>query len=166
VAFGNVDVNNYVRANKYRCQHQYSTDGEDGKMSCGTTARVFANELPDGAAMVKEIKQSQKHSFSGDEIRQMVADYTEDRLTVYQLADKYRCNRTTISSVLKRNGVTVARERMDEATVAKAKQLYADGLTLKQVGQQLGICESTVRKTLIKAGTTMREPHRYVSAKR
>jgi DNA-binding NarL/FixJ family response regulator len=52
---------------------------------------------------------------------------------------------------------------MDEATIEQVKQLYASGLTLKQVGQQLGVCESTVRKTLIKAGVTKRRPHRYTS---
>jgi DNA-binding transcriptional regulator LsrR (DeoR family) len=86
----------------------------------------------------------------------MVVDYTEHRLTVYRLADKYGCHRVTISATLKKNGVTATNKRMDEAAILKAKQLYADGLTLKQVGQQLNICESTVRKTLIKAGVEMR----------
>jgi DNA-binding transcriptional regulator LsrR (DeoR family) len=123
---------------------------------------MFVNESPDGASLVTEIKRNQKHSFTDDEIAQMVIDYTDHHLKVYQLADKYGCYRTTISKVLKKNGVSVTRNRMDEATIVKAEQLYTDGLTLKQVGQELSICESVIRKTLLRAGVEMREPHRYI----
>jgi DNA-binding CsgD family transcriptional regulator len=137
-----------------------------GKMPASPEGQAYRNELPDGAATVTAIEKQQKRYFSQDEIDQMTIDYTENRLTVYQLADKYGRNRNTVSSVLKRNGVVVTRERMDESAIRQAKQLFADGLSLKQVGQQLGICESTIRKTLMRSGVPMRLPRRYTSEMR
>ncbi|MDR3136383.1 MAG: helix-turn-helix domain-containing protein, partial [Coriobacteriales bacterium] len=98
--------------------------------------------------VVTALTQRHKCHFGQDEIDQMIIDYTEHRLTARQIAGKYQCGRATVSSVLKRNGVTLTMGRMDEAMIAKAQQLCAEGLTLKQVGERLCICESTVRRTL------------------
>jgi len=50
--------------------------------------------------------------------------------------------------------------------ITQVTKLYTSGLTLKQIGQKIGIRESVIRKTLIKAGITMRESHRYTSEER
>ncbi|MDR3315243.1 MAG: hypothetical protein LBS98_01975 [Coriobacteriales bacterium] len=139
-----------------------NTNIETGKMSSITTAeRVYDNELPDEVTVVREIRQCQKRHFEPEEIARMTTDYTEHHMTVYQLANKYDCNRTTVSKVLKSNGVDVTIKRMDDKQIEEAKRLYATGLSLKQVGQEMGICESTVRATLTRAGVEMRKPHRY-----
>ncbi|MDR1185337.1 MAG: hypothetical protein LBK67_11160 [Coriobacteriales bacterium] len=157
VALNNTNVNNFTRALHYR----NSMKCKSRKTPISTSERTFTNEFPNEATTIRRIKQNQKRHFTDNEATQMVIDYTQHRLTVYQLADKYGCHRQTISNVLKKNGATVTKRRMDEATITKAKQLYADGLTLKQVGQELSICESTIRKTLIKAGVEMRVACRY-----
>jgi len=123
--------------------------------------RAYTNELPDDVKVAKESQQHQRHYFEPTELAQMVIDYTEHRLTVYQLADKYSCHRTAISKQLKQQGINVTRNRMDENQIETAKQLYASGLTLKQVGQQMGITKSTIRVTLANAGVSMRKRHDY-----
>jgi DNA-binding CsgD family transcriptional regulator len=125
------------------------------------SGHIFTNELPEGVTTIKTIRQKQKWHFTDEEIKQVTTSYTKDRMSVYQLADKFGCNRNTISNVLKKNGVTVTRNRMDKAAIKQATELYATGLTLKAVGEQMSISVSTIRRTLIMAGIKMREPHRY-----
>jgi DNA-directed RNA polymerase specialized sigma24 family protein len=162
VALGNADVNNFVRANAISRQYtKYNTKGENHKIATGVSKQTFVNELPERATTATRISQQQNHWLTDEDIAQMVIDYTEHHLTVYQLTEKYDCNRTTVSKVLKSKGVNVTIKRMDDKQIEEAVRLYAMGLSLKQVGQQMGICESTIRVTLRKAGVEMRKPRRY-----
>jgi len=158
VALSNADANNLTRVSNYR---QNKKSKSPDTLPRSTSERVFDNELPNGAKTVTAIRQQQKHHFTESETEQLIIDYTENRLTVYQLADKYKCGRDTISKVLKRNDVTVTRSRMDNTMTEQATRLYASGLSLKGVGEHMGICESTIRKTLIKGGVVMRQPRKY-----
>ena len=54
-------------------------------------------------AVATKIKQKQKR-LSPEEISGVIKDY-KSGLTVYQLAEKYDCHRTTVSQKLKDNGV-------------------------------------------------------------
>ncbi|MDR0308555.1 MAG: HTH domain-containing protein [Coriobacteriales bacterium] len=146
--------------------NQYSTNDKSSKIPANSSLKTYENQLPENATVAKKTAQQHKTYFSKEEINHLIIGYTQNRLTVNQLAEKYGCSRQTISNVLKRNGVTVTRNRMDENQIKQAKKLYSDGLTLKQVSRQLGICESTVTKTLRKAGATIRRPHRYASKER
>jgi lambda repressor-like predicted transcriptional regulator len=158
VALGNADLNNFIKALRYK----NSIDCKTGKIQdVQVAAQVYDNQFPVGAEAVTRITQQQKRHFSQDEVDQMVSGYVKNGSTVYQLADKFGCNRNTVSKVLKRNGVNVTIKRMDEAIFEEAKRLYNDGFSLKRVGQQLGFCESTIRKTLMAAGVTMKAPRKY-----
>lgn len=50
---------------------------------------------------------------------------------------------------------------MNRDWVEKAKQLRACGMTYKQVGQQVGRCETTVRRALLEDITGKRIPGSY-----
>ena len=159
-------ANRTKNTNGFINPYHYNINDKSCKMTDITSEKVFSNELPDGATIVKKIKQQQKRSFSNAETAQMMIDYVDNQLSVYQLADTYHCHRNTISGVLKRNGVKVTKNRMNDKVVEKAKRLYASGLTLKVVRQQLGICESTIRRSLMRVGVEIREPHRYTHEER
>lgn len=117
--------------------------------------------MPADSTVVRRVKQCQKHGFTELEIEEIVAGYTTSGMSIYQLAEKHGCHRDTISSLLKRSGITVTKTRMNDATAQGAAKLYCSGLTLKQVGEHLGFSESVIRRTLLKSGVQMRKPHRY-----
>jgi IS30 family transposase len=97
------------------------------------------------------------------EIQQLIFDYTGQHMTVYQLADRYNLHRTTISAVLRKNGVVVTGQRMTGKQVEEAMRLYESGLTLRAIGEKFGVGESTVSRTLRRIGCKIRQPYRYAS---
>jgi DNA-directed RNA polymerase specialized sigma24 family protein len=92
------------------------------------------------------------------EVDELVAAY-EAGATVYQLADRFRINRRTVSKIIKRRGVETRWQRLTEADVDEAEHLYAQGWSLARVGERLGVSDDTVRLRLLKRGVQMRDPH-------
>lgn len=122
--------------------------------------------MSDNSIVKSKIVQQQNAPMNKAEIRQLIFDYTEQRMTVYQLADKYHRHRTTISATLRNNGVIVASQRLTGKEVEEAKRLYESGLTLRAIVKQFGVSECTVYRTLRRAGVGIRQSHRYTSEER
>jgi IS30 family transposase len=125
------------------------------------TEPVYLNELPENATTATKLQREQKHHFSTGEIEGVIEDYTKNKLTVYQLAEKYGCHRNTVSKLLKNNGVRVTLTRMEEREITEAKRLYESGLSLREIERELGICKTTLGNSLTKAGVTLRPARRY-----
>lgn len=105
---------------------------------------------------IKSIRQQQKHEFSEKEVAEMVQRYHAGE-TVYELAKAFGCHRSTVSAVLKRNGVTVTlvkSEKMFDPTEVVA--LYESGMKSKEIGKLFGVSEQTIRDCLKKQGVKMR----------
>ncbi|WP_399479396.1 helix-turn-helix domain-containing protein [Streptomyces sp. OUCMDZ-4982] len=45
--------------------------------------------------------------------------------------------------------------------MTRAKKLYAQGWSARQIGVKLDVCASTVSKKLEQAGVEMRDPHKH-----
>ena len=131
------------------------------KTSFRSSKAVFHNELSESVAVIRETQYKQNHRLSSADKEKIVIGYTKEKLSIYQLAGRFGCHRNTVSNLLKKHGIAVTRNRMDDITIKEAALLYAKGLTIKEVAQQLGLVESTVGRTLRNAGVAMREPHRY-----
>jgi hypothetical protein len=80
---------------------------------------AYCNELPDEATVMHKTTQRQKHHLEQNEIQQIITDYTERCMSVYQLADKYGGQRGRVSSILKRNGVTISNKRLHDEQLKK-----------------------------------------------
>ena len=80
---------------------------------------------------IKSIQQQQKHKFSEKEVAEMVRRYRTGE-TVYELAKVFGCHRSTVSAVLKRNGVTVSLVKSEKMfDPAEVVALYAAGIKTK-----------------------------------
>jgi DNA-binding CsgD family transcriptional regulator len=79
--------------------------------------------------------------------------------TVFELAERFRINRGTVSKLLEREGVPRRGHPLSAARVEQGLQLYASGLSLVSVGMQLGCHGSTVNLALRKAGVRTRDCH-------
>jgi hypothetical protein len=91
-----------------------------------------------------------------EQVKQLVVGY-KTGLTVYQLAEQFRINRGTVSKLLEREGVPRRGRPLSAAQVQKATKLYAAGMSLVNVGKQLGCDGSTAHLALRKAGVRMRD---------
>jgi len=114
-------------------------------------------DLPPDCSRPARLLQSQKR-LSGAEIEVLIANYVAGA-TVYQLADKFGCNRKTVSRLLKAHGVKLRLAAMSRDQVDQAEDLYAAGLSLAQVGLRLGVHGNTVRLRLVERGIAMRDSH-------
>ena len=102
--------------------------------------------------MVKNVTRRQKHTFSNEEITDIVTAY-ESGASTNNLAEKYDCHRRTIANQLKKQGVTVTREKLD---LGDAVQMYESGLTTKEIAEKYHMSDNAVSYRLKKAGVRMR----------
>ncbi|MBQ4255917.1 MAG: hypothetical protein II721_08055 [Bacilli bacterium] len=100
-----------------------------------------------GETEVCRIRQKQK-TLSEIEVQTVCKRYQSGD-SVYKLAKDFECHRSTISAVLKRNGVEVTHLASKKPElVKKVIDLYAEMKTPKEVGAIAGINEGTVRQIL------------------
>jgi DNA-directed RNA polymerase specialized sigma24 family protein len=76
--------------------------------------------------------------------------------TVYDLAERFKINRKTVSGILHRAGVRI-RGRLTPEQVDEAVQLYAAGWSLARIGQEFDTTADTVRTRLLERGVRMRD---------
>ncbi|MFR7820177.1 hypothetical protein [Candidatus Pseudoruminococcus sp.] len=82
--------------------------------------------------------------------------------SVYKLAKDFECHRSTISAVLKRNGVEVSHKASTKPElVKKVIELYAEMKTPKEVGTIVGLDCATVRQLLKDNGIYIRKAWEY-----
>ena len=84
----------------------------------------------------------------------MVAGYRAGE-SVYALADEFGINRQTVSALLKERGVRLHRTSPDE--VDTMVELYESGMSLVQVGAEMGFGGATVYRQLVSRGVMLRD---------
>jgi transposase len=107
--------------------------------------------------VVTRIRQQQKR-LDENEIQRLIAEYGTG-LTVYQLAARFGCHRTTVSGCLKARGVKMRRRSLCEEQVIEAIHLYESGLSSAKVGERVGANAETVRQRLRERNVTIRDAH-------
>ena len=107
--------------------------------------------------IINELHQPQKR-LSSIEIAKIIDDYKSGQ-TVYELAETFGCHRVTISSQLKGNGIKLRRSSPSEEQIDQMVRLYKTGLSMKDVGGQVGMSAATVMRSLYRRGIETRDPH-------
>lgn len=88
----------------------------------------------------------------------MAAKY-EAGATVYELAAEFACHRATVAERLKKAGVELRGQSPTPEIVDSMMRLYAVGLSIQEVGKQLGFCANTVRNCLRDRRIQVRDTH-------
>lgn len=78
--------------------------------------------------------------------------------TINVVAAEFGVNRETVMRHLHRAGAKLRRQGLDEAGVARARELYLSGETLAKVGAALGVAPGTVGRYLRANGVVLRSP--------
>ena len=113
-----------------------------------------------GKTIVHELKRKPKY-LSSEEINLLVAGYNNG-ITTYELAEQFGCNRVTVSSVLKKQGVIVSKakgqKKLDTEDVVS---MYGHKRTTAEIAEKYGVCASVVLCCLRKNGVAIRSRWDY-----
>lgn len=90
-----------------------------------------------------------------DEVEDLVARY-EAGESMKELAERFGISRWTVADHLKRNGTSTRHQVMTDERITRCIELYAAGLSLVAVGDEVGVDGATVRRALLAAGITPR----------
>ena len=95
---------------------------------------------------------------SDDEIQAVIDDYTENKITTEQLADKYNVGRGTINRILQRAGATKTRAEMtvryDDTIRQKIIKEVKSGATDNEITEKYGMAKGTLYLLKKKHGLT------------
>lgn len=116
---------------------------------------------PSGA-ISRTTRQTQRR-LRGAEIDELVAGY-QAGATTYELAERFRMHRVTISATLKRKGIALRAQPLSPTQIAAATQFYHEGLSLLKVGERVGCNAETVRRALMNAGVEIRPRNGWYKA--
>ena len=103
------------------------------------------------------IRQQQRR-LTGIQVSEMAARY-EAGATVYELATEFGCHRTTVAERLKKAGFAMRGQPPTSGDIDSMANLYVSGLSLTEVGQQLGFCANTVGNCLRERQIRVRDTH-------
>ncbi|WP_186372369.1 helix-turn-helix domain containing protein [Arthrobacter woluwensis] len=95
---------------------------------------------------------------TANQLEQLIAYYRAGS-TVYELAEKFRCNRTTVSKKLKDAGITLRRTPPTDMQINEMVRLYESGLSLERVGERVNFTAHTVLKYLRARHVAIRDTH-------
>lgn len=96
---------------------------------------------------------------SDAQVDELVAAYQAGAGT-HEVAKMFGVHHTTAIAHLRRRSIPLRRRGLDETEQATACRLYAEGLTLMEVGLRLGVAQATVGRAVVKAGYPLRLPDR------
>ena len=92
------------------------------------------------------------------QVIEMAARY-EEGATVYELAADFGCNRTTVAARLKKAGTVMRLQPSSKEVVHEMVRLYQSGLSLADVGRQVGTSAGTVLRYINDHGVKTRDTH-------
>lgn len=109
------------------------------------------------ATSPKRRKPRRARQLSNQQAHELTVAYQSGE-TVYDLAERFKINRKTVSGILHRAGVQI-RGRLTSEQVDEAMQLYASGQSLARIAVKLDTTANTVRARLIERGVRTRDSH-------
>jgi lambda repressor-like predicted transcriptional regulator len=104
------------------------------------------------------IRRATVRRLSEPQLTELVAGY-EAGASVYDLAERFKIHRQTVSQHLHRLGVTMRNQGLDEQQVDHAAVLYQQGWSLARIAKRHHVEPGTVRLALLSQGVRMRDTH-------
>ncbi|MEA5117570.1 MAG: helix-turn-helix domain-containing protein [Propionicimonas sp.] len=77
-------------------------------------------------------------------------------MPVGRIAEKYGVHRSTVTAHLRRREIPAVAAGLDRRQRAEALRLYREGLSLREVGRQMGVDRKLVRAALVAEGEEIR----------
>ncbi|MDD5986521.1 MAG: helix-turn-helix domain-containing protein [Eubacteriales bacterium] len=147
------------RVLRYRSKHDKSfrSGGSDKASEIDSDVTDISY---DPNSKVDAYTQDQKR-LSDDEIWQIAEKYSTGAST-YELAAEFGCHRSTISRALKKTGIEVSHKASKREALTDRVLEMCEGFTRPvDIGKELGINVTTVRKILLENGVRIRSSSEY-----
>jgi DNA-binding CsgD family transcriptional regulator len=77
--------------------------------------------------------------------------------SVYELAERHRIDRKTVSIILERQGVPRRYRLIEGHLLTEAIKAYENGDSLATIGARMGVSPYTIRRALLGAGVSIRQ---------
>ena len=111
--------------------------------------------IADNRGTVREDSVKSQTRLTPAQVAELLAGY-QVGTPVRSLAKRFDVHRLTVSQIAKRAGVAPRWSLTTPAQRKHAAALYAEGWTLAQVAEQVGISTGTVRAAVLTEGGTLR----------
>ena len=113
------------------------------------------SRITDQRGPVRENSAQTQTRLSASNRADLLAAYA-DGVPVRQLAARFKVHRGTVSEIARRAGLEPRSPTLPQSVREDAARLYAEGLTLVEVGVKLGISHNAVRSAVVACGGTLR----------
>ncbi len=113
------------------------------------------SRITDQRGPVRENSAQTQTRLSASNRADLLAAYA-DGVPVRQLAARFKVHRGTVSEIARRAGLEPRSPTLPQPVREEAAHLYADGLTLVEVGVKLGISHNAARSAVVACGGTLR----------
>jgi DNA-directed RNA polymerase specialized sigma24 family protein len=97
------------------------------------------------------------HRLTSKQIAEMTARYRQG-WSSRRLAKVYGVSKTSVVILLRDAGIPIRRQGLGDCQADDVIQRYAAGASLAVIGKAHGVSADTIRKLLIRQGTTLRRP--------
>lgn len=116
-----------------------------------------------GEMAVKCLK-APRREFTLDEVDTMVAAYRSGEANANQLAKQFGCSKTTISKILKKQGVNVTKSKAQAKLDAKVViAMYAEMHTTEEIAERFKVNPQTILRCLRNHGVKIRSRWDYAT---
>ena len=133
------------------------------KGSRAVPSRSRTPRTADSRGPVREKSSQTQTRLSASNRAKLLAAYA-DGVPVRQLAASFNVHRSTINDIARRAGLELRVPTLPQAVREEAARLYAYGLTLAEVGAELGISHNAVRSAVVTCGGEVRARGRRQTA--
>ena len=110
--------------------------------------RTRTPERHDSRGVVAKNAAKSQTRLTPERRAELVADY-EAGMPVRMIAAKYAVHRGTVPTLVTKDGARLRTSGLSLTGRAHAASLYAEGLTLREVAERLGVDEKTVRNAVV-----------------
>ena len=121
------------------------------------------SRITDQRGPMRENSAQTQTRLSASNRAKLLAAYA-DGVPVRQLAASFNVHRSTINDIARRAGLELRVPTLPQAVREEAARLYAYGLTLAEVGAELGISHNAVRSAVVTCGGEVRARGRRQTA--
>ena len=125
------------------------------KGSHGRRVRPRGSQVTDHRGPVRGNSCQSQTRLSASNHAELLAGYA-DGVPVRELATRFEVHRGTVNEIARRAGLEPRSPTLPQPVREEAARLYADGLTLVEVGMKLGISHNAVRSAVVACGGTLR----------
>ena len=109
----------------------------------------------DGKAVSMRPQRQRQRRLNDTEVSDLLIEFAAGS-TLPELATRFQVHRRTVAAILDRQGVKRRYNLLGDEEIARARQLYEQGLSLVDVGSSLGVSAGTAHSALRAAGVKTR----------